>query len=77
MKEYFSVKKAVQEIGDGNIVKMLSNDFKSHFFKKGTNYKKPIVHEIKKSIGKPFITYMTFDEFKEKYKDNEFFVYDN
>lgn len=76
MKEYFSAKRATQEIGDGHIVKMLSNDFKTHLFKKGKNYKKPIVHEIKKTIGKPMFTSMTFDEFREKYKDNEFYIYE-
>ncbi len=77
MKEYFSSKRATQEIGNGQIVKMLSTDFKSHFFKKSKNYKKPVLHEIHKSIGKPMFQDMTYDEFKEKYKDNEFYIYED
>lgn len=76
MKEYFSSKKAVQYIGEGKVVKMLSSDFKSHFFKKSKNYKTPVLHEIQRNIGKNFYKEMTFDEFKETYKDNEFFVYE-
>ena len=76
MKEYFAAKRACQEIGDGNIVKMISNDFKTHFFKKGKNPKKPVIHEIQKSIGRPMFTTMSYDELREKYKDNEFYIYE-
>lgn len=76
MKEYFAAKRASQEIGAGNIVKMISNDFKTHLFKKSNNYKKPVLHEIQRNLGRPMVTSMTYDEFKEKYKDNEFFIYE-
>ena len=76
MKEYFGVKRASQEIGSGKVIKMISNDFKSHFFKKSNNYKKPVIHEIMKNIGHPMVTSMSYDDFKEKYKDNEFFIYE-
>jgi len=76
MKEYFSAKRASHEIGVGNIVKMISSDFKTHLFKKSNNYKRPVLHEIQRSLGRPMITSMTYDEFREKYKDNEFFIYE-
>jgi len=77
MKEYFSVKKALTEMIDGNTVKMSSNDFKSHLFKiDKKNYQKPILHEVKKNIGGIIRMTMTYNDFKEKYKDNEFYIYE-
>ena len=77
MKEYFSSKKALQHIADGKTVKMLSNDFKTHLFSKSPkNYTMPVLHKIEKTIGRPMFMNMSYDEFKEKYKDNEFYIYE-
>ena len=78
MRQYFSCDKAIKEIGDNKVVKMLSSDFKTHLFKRAPkNYQKPVTHIIQKTLGKPMYTNMSYDEFKEKYKDNEFFVYED
>ena len=77
MKQYFSCDRAAKEIGDNKVVKMLSNDFKTHLFKRAPkNYLKPVTHIIQKTLGKPAYLNMSYDEFKEKYKDNEFFIYE-
>ena len=77
MKQYFSCDKAVKEIGDNNIVKMISNDFKTHLFKRSPkNYQKPVIHIIQKTLGKPVYMNLSYDEFKEKYHDKEFYIYE-
>lgn len=74
----FGIKKAIQEIADGNVIKMESTDFKLHLFYKSKNkYDKPIIHTIRKNIGKPVDLHLTFDEFKEKFSDNKFYNYES
>lgn len=75
MKQYFGVDRALQEIASGEKIKLVSNDFKSHIFSK-TKYGKPILHEVQKSVGKNIILHMDYNEFKEKYKNNEFYIYE-
>ena len=73
----FGVKKALQEIVDGNKVKMLSTDFKTHLFYKSNNkYGKPIIHMIIRLNGGPIDLHLTYDEFKEKFSDNKFYIYE-
>ena len=55
--------------------RMVSNDFKNHIFKK-SKYGKPILHEVQKNIGKPIHLHIDYDEFKEKFKDKEFYIYE-
>ena len=76
MKEYFGAKKATQVIGNGETVKMSSTDFKTHLFSLSKNYRKPVLHEIRRSIGKPLFKELTYDEFKEQFKENEFYKYE-
>lgn len=75
MKQYFGVDRALKEIASGESVKMVSNDFKNHIFKK-SKYGKPILHEVQKNIGKPIHLHIDYDEFKEKFKDKEFYIYE-
>lgn len=74
----FGIKKAIQEIADGNVVKMESSDFKTHlFYKSKRGYGKPIVHAIRKSVGHPVDLHLDFDEFKNKFAEYKFFIYDD
>jgi len=73
----FGIKKAIQEIAEGNVVKMDSTDFKLHlFYKSKVKYGKPIIHAIRKNIGKPIDLHLTFDEFKEKFSEYKFYNYE-
>lgn len=72
----FGIKKAIQEIADGTVVKMESEDFKTHlFYKSKLSYGKPIIHAIRKSFGKPVDLHLTFDEMKDKFGENKFYIY--
>ena len=74
----FGIKKAIQEIADGNVVKMESTDFKMHlFYKSKSGYGKPIIHAIRKSVGSPIDLHLTFDEMKEKFSENKFYIYED
>jgi len=74
----FGIKKALQEVADGNIVKMESSDFKTHlFYKSKTGFGKPIIHAVRKSIGRPVDLHLTFDEMKEKFGENKFYIYED
>ena len=74
----FGIKKAIQEIADGNVVKMESTDFKTHlFYKSKSGFGKPIIHAVRKLIGRPLDLHLTFDEFKEKFGENKFYIYED
>jgi len=76
--EKIGIKKAIQEIADGNVVKMESNDFKTHlFYKSKSGYGKPIIHAIRKSVGKPVDLHLTYDEMKEKFGEYKFYIYED
>lgn len=74
----FGIKKAIQEIADDNVVKMESTDFKMHlFYKSKSGYGKPIIHAIRKSVGNPIDLHLTFDEMKDKFAENKFYIYED
>jgi hypothetical protein len=74
----FGIKKAIQEIANGNVIKMESSDFKTHlFYQSKSGFGKPIIHTIRKSIGRPVDLHLTYDEFKEKFGENYFYIYNN
>ena len=75
--DQFGIKKALIEIGDNQIVKMSSTDYKCHLFYKSTNnFGKPIIHEIRKNVGKNVKLHLTRDEMIEKFGENKFYIYD-
>jgi len=76
MDNKFGIKQAIQEIASGNTIKMESTDFKMHLFYKSTNgYGKPIIHAVRKSVGRPVDLHLTYDEFKERFGENKFYLY--
>ena len=73
----FNVKKAIQEIVSGQTIKMESCDFKTHLFYKSTSgYGKPVIHEVRKMAGAPITLHLTYDELKEKFGDQKFYIYE-
>lgn len=76
MDNKFGIKQAIQEIASGNIVKMESSDFKTHIFYKAKYGNKPIIHAIRKSVGRPVDLHLTYDEMKEKFRENKFYIYE-
>ena len=73
MNEYVKCRKAIEYIIDGYEVKMVTIDFKGNIFTLNKKEGKPIVWTIIKSTGPDIVRYLTFDEFKERFKDNEFY----
>ena len=74
----FGIKKALQEVADGNVVKMESEDFKTHlFYKSKSGFGKPIIHAVRKSVGRPVDLHLTFDEMKERFGENKFYIYED
>lgn len=74
----FGIKKAIQEIADGHVVKMESEDFKTHLFYKSKNgIGKPIIHMVRRSVGRPLDLHLTYDEFKKKFAENKFYIYES
>lgn len=78
MKNYFGVQTAIRYIANGEKVKMVSTDFKSHFFYLGKNKSdgRSIIHEVKKNGGSNIILHVSYDDMKEKFKNNEFYIYE-
>ena len=75
MRENFNVRKAMTRIADGEVIKMVSTDFKTHLFKKNNRKGgKPVLHEIHRQLGRPVHMEMDYDDFKTKFGNNEFFV---
>lgn len=77
MDKVFGIKQAIQEIASGNKVKMKSVDFKTHVFYKSNNNYKPIIHNVRRSIGGPIDLHLTYDEFKDKFGENKFYLYED
>lgn len=75
--DQFGIKKAIIEIGDNQVVKMSSTDYKCHlFYKSNDNFSKPIVHEIRKNTGPNVKLHLTFEEMKEKFGENKFYIFE-
>ena len=73
MKE-FGIKTAFQKILNEEKVNMSSTDFKSHIFYLNKEHNgKPIIHEIIRNLGPNLKLHVSYDEFKEKFKDNKFY----
>jgi hypothetical protein len=76
MKQELKVNGAFKNLLNGEQVKMLTDNYKSNIFRLNENRdnnSKPIVWEILSSRS-PITRYLTYDEFKEKFKDNTFIV---
>ena len=76
MSEYVKYRKALEYIIDGFEVKMVTTDFKGNIFTINKNEGKPIKWIIIRSSGSNLQKFLTFDEFKEKFKDNFFYKLD-
>ena len=75
--DQFGIKKALQELADNQTLKMSSTDYKCHlFYRSKEKFGKPIIHEIRKNVGKNVKLHLTFDEMKEKFGENKFYIYD-
>ena len=77
--DQFGIKKAQLEIMDNHVVKMSSTDYKCHLFYKTDNKydTKPIIHEIRKSSGSPARLHLTYEEMKEKFGENKFYIFES
>ena len=74
MRELIKCKTAIDSIINGYEVKLITTDFKTNIFTKNPNTDgKPIMWTIRKSSGPDIIRYLTYDEFKEKYKNESFY----
>ena len=76
MSERVKCKKALEYIIDGYEVKMITTDFKGNVFIKNKREGKPIMWTVIKSTGNNIIRFLTYDEFKERFKDNFFYKVD-
>ena len=76
MNEYVKCRKALQYILDGYEVKMVTTNFKGNVFTPNKKEGKPIVWTVIRSVGNNIVRYLTYDEFKERFKDNEFYKID-
>lgn len=76
--EQFGIKKALIEIGDNQIVKMSSTDYKCHLFYKSNNKYdiKPIIHEIRKNNNSNVKLHLTYEEMKDKFSENKFYIFE-
>lgn len=76
MGERVKCKKALEYIIDGYEVKMITTDFKGNIFYLNKKEGKPIMWTVIKSTGNNIIRFLTYDEFKERFKDNFFYKVD-
>lgn len=77
---YYNYKTALVKISEGQQVKMSSGDFRKHIFylnpKAGNKGQKELIHAIKSNrMVIPKEHQMTYDDFIEKYKGNDFLDY--
>lgn len=76
MSEYVKYRKALEYIIDGFEVKMVTTDFKGNVFYLNKKEGNPIVWSVIKSTGNNITRFLTYDDFKERFKDNYFYKVD-
>jgi len=77
MKQEIKINGAFKNIINGKEIKMLTDNYKSNVFflnPRREIYDKPIIWEITNSSGSVITKYLTYDEFKEKFKENTFII---
>jgi len=77
MKQELKINGAFKQLLDGKEIKMLTSNYKSNIFYLNPNRTyntKPIIWDIINSGGRIITKYLTFEDFKEKFKENIFIV---
>ena len=75
--ETFGFKKAIKYIAAGQEVNMVSEDFKSHIFRKNNNNSSDnIIHEIVGSNNRIITLNIDIDNMKSKFGNNKFYIRD-
>lgn len=77
MKQELKINGAFKQLLDGKEIKMLTSNYKSNIFYLNPNRTyntKPIIWDTINSGGRIITKYLTFEDFKEKFKENIFIV---
>ena len=77
MKQELKINGAFKNLLDGKEIKMLTSNYKTNIFYLNQNRsynEKPIVCHITNTKGNVITKYITYDDFKEKFKDNTFII---